>query len=250
MKSLVFKAGKLFANSGLQLKAYLVNRVKGRVSFVYVNTDAKAAAYKFVLHQSLTSLAIMLLAILIYFISGMDTGILIYGIIISLTVFFIYEKELDRKVKRKKSNLYNSFPDFISSIAILINAGMNIQRAWERTVVYTGKDTDLYHEADLVIEQIKKGVPEYKAYEYFAKRCGIPEISRFVSILMQNVKKGSDELVPVIRMFINECRIVRKSNAHKKGEEASAAMLVPLMLMLLSVLVIVSAPAILMISLF
>jgi tight adherence protein C len=82
-------------------------------------------------------------------------------------------------------------------------------------------------------------------YEDFARRCRTIEVSRFVSIIIQNIKKGNDELALILRVISNESLNTRKNIAKKLGEEASAKMIIPMMIMFLAIILIVSTPAVL-----
>jgi len=64
-------------------------------------------------------------------------------------------------------------------------------------------------------------------------------------VLLQNVRKGNAELVSILRVHANECWEMRKNAAKKLGEEASSKMLLPMAIMLVSILMIVAAPAML-----
>lgn len=70
-------------------------------------------------------------------------------------------------------------------------------------------------------------------------------ISRFITVILQNMRKGNAEMVAVLRLQANECWDLRKHTAKRLGEEASTKLLLPLMLMFLAILIIVGTPALL-----
>ena len=80
--------------------------------------------------------------------------------------------------------------------------------------------------------------------ENFAHRCKVTEITKFVSVIEQNLRKGNNELVTVLKFQVNDCWQMRKNIAKRLGEEASTKMLFPLMLMFLAIVLIVATPAI------
>jgi tight adherence protein C len=133
----------------------------------------------------------------------------------------------------------------VNKLTLLINAGMTVSKAWEKTTVESGKSTPLYAELNCMLQDIRAGMPEHKAYEEFAKRCRVPVITRFISVILQNIRKGNAELVPILRVFAAECWELRKNTARKYGEEASTRMLLPMMLMFIAILIIVAMPAVL-----
>jgi tight adherence protein C len=120
-----------------------------------------------------------------------------------------------------------------------------VPRAWEKISADNRKDRPLYNELAAVISDIRAGKPEIKAYEDFAKRCRSQEVTRFISVIIQNMKKGNSELVSILRVMANECWETRKNITRKLGEEASTKMILPLMLMFGAILLIVATPAVL-----
>jgi tight adherence protein C len=121
---------------------------------------------------------------------------------------------------------------------------MTVSKAWEKIITDNKKDSALYEELSMVLKDIGSGKPEQAAYEDFAKRCRVPEITRFISVILQNQRKGNSELVSVLRVFANECWELRKNTAKRLGEEASTKMLLPIMLMFFAILLIVITPAV------
>lgn len=178
-------------------------------------------------------------------VSATDTGFLIFSGALLGGIFYFTDKELFDRVKKRRSEIRFAFPDFANKLVLLINAGMTVTRAWEKISNESKKATPLQREVCTVIQDIRAGKPEHSAYEDFAKRCRTPEITRFISVILQNLRKGNGELVPVLRIFTNECWEMRKNIAKKFGEEASTKMILPLMLMFAAILLIVGAPAVL-----
>jgi tight adherence protein C len=166
-------------------------------------------------------------------------------VLLALGAAYLPDRELMNKVKKRRAAIQKDFPDFINKLALLINAGLTVQKAWEKAALCPSRNSPLYKELNTAVLDIKAGKPEHRAYEEFAKRCRTPEITRFVSVMLQNIRKGNSELVPILRVFSAECWEMRKNNARRYGEEASTRMLLPMMLMFLAVLLIVGMPAVL-----
>lgn len=154
------------------------------------------------------------------------------------------DRELFNKVNKRRMAIKRDFPDFVNKLALLINAGMTVQNAWEKASYGTDRTAPLYLELTAAIQDIKAGKPEHRAYEEFAKRCRTPEITRFISVILQNLRKGNSELVPILRVFSVDCWEMRKNTAKRYGEEASVKLLLPMMLMFFAILLIVGMPAV------
>lgn len=173
-----------------------------------------------------------------------STDLVIFWAVLAAIITFISEKELGKRMERKTRSIQLEIPDFINKLALLINAGMNLRKAWQKAADDSRKSTPLYIEARQVSEEISSGRPELTSYENFAKRCGIPEITRLVTVIVQNIKRGNSDMVSVLRISANECWQMRKNAARRLGEEASTKMLLPLMLMFVAILIITAAPAV------
>ncbi len=156
--------------------------------------------------------------------------------------------ELDKKVKLRRRQLSMDFCDFLSIMILLINAGMNIFSVWERIALDQSRSGIFHNELKRAYSEIVGGKSETEAYEDFAQRCKIPEISKFIALLLQNIKKGNDEMVMALRQQVNESWNLRKGLAKTLGEEASTKLLLPMMLMFGGILLIVITPAILILS--
>jgi tight adherence protein C len=158
---------------------------------------------------------------------------------------FLPVRDLERQVRERRISIQMDFPDFLMKMTLLINAGMTISRAWEKVSLGQRNTNPLYMELEMSIREIRGGCSEYTAYENFARRCRIPVVTRSMSVLMQNLRKGNSELVSIMRILSAECWDNRKNAAKRLGEEAATKMLFPLVLMFISVLLIVATPAVL-----
>jgi len=153
--------------------------------------------------------------------------------------------ELEKQLKKRNLSIKLDFPEFLNKVAILVNAGLTVYKAWEKTVKENRRPSYFYREAEIVIKEVEAGKSEIKAYEDFARRCRTVEIARFVTIIIQNIRKGNAELSSILRVLSAESWEMRKNTAKKLGEEASTKMVLPMIIMFIAVVLIVSTPAIL-----
>ncbi len=174
-----------------------------------------------------------------------DTTYAIFAAAVLLAVFYAPDRELDERIKKRNFYIQYDFPDFLNKLVLLINAGMTVPRAWEKIVRDRKSMTPLYQELNITYLEIRNGKPEMTAYEDFARRCRVKEITKFITTVIQNLRKGNGELVPILKLQSNECWQLRKSMARKLGEEASTKLVLPLMIMFIGILVIVILPAVL-----
>lgn len=203
---------------------------------------------RFIYHQAKKTALLMLafaFCLLIGSQSDFDAGFFIFCATLLCGACLLPDSRLSSAVKKRKLEIMLDFPDFLVKMTLLINAGLNVSKAWEKVSEGSDKSRALGRELDIALQETRSGKSELKAYEDFAKRCRIQEVTRVVSVLLQNVRKGNSELVSILRIHANECWEMRKNAAKKLGEEASSKMLLPMAIMLLSILLIVITPAIL-----
>jgi len=174
-----------------------------------------------------------------------DAGYFIFASVVLLSVFYVTDRELDEKIKKRNFYIQYDFPDFLNKLVLLINAGMTVPRAWEKIVKDRKNMTPLYEELNITYMEIKNGKPEMEALEDFARRCRVKEITKFITLIIQNLRKGNGELIPLLKLQSDECWELRKNMAKRLGEEASTKLVLPLMIMFVGILVIVILPAVL-----
>lgn len=158
--------------------------------------------------------------------------------------FFLADKNLEEKAKKRKLQLMMDFPVFISKLTLLMNAGMHMRQALERIYADVSVKTPLYTELGTVLEDIEAGVLESQAWQEFSERCKVKEITSFTSMISQNAKIGGSRMVDELKRMTHEAWEMRKQAAKNMGETASSKLIFPLMLMFAAILAIVIAPAI------
>lgn len=175
-------------------------------------------------------------------------GYILVVLLLPAGVFLLYDKELQNKLKKRTDSIRADFPDLVTTLVLLINAGMTMNRAWEKICTETKKSSPLFEELRTTYMQIQGGKAEAEAYEEFARRCKVKEVTKFISLIIQNLKKGSGDLIPLLRLQSEECWELRKMRAKQLGEEASAKLIAPMMIMFVGILMIVILPAVLQLS--
>lgn len=178
-----------------------------------------------------------------------DTGngalLSVIAIAANFAVPFLVDTSLKESIEKRRRSIQMEFPEFVNKLTLLVNAGMTISKAWEKIINENTKEHILYDEMRYSLMEIKAGKPEAVAYEEFARRCRVKEVTKFVSVIVMNLKRGGSEVVPVLKAQGNECWEMRKNAARQLGEEASTKILIPLMIMFMGIVLIVSTPAVL-----
>ena len=151
--------------------------------------------------------------------------------------------------KRRKEQLTYDYAEVISKLVLLAGAGMTIRRAWEKIAgdyqkKPCGGKRYVYEEMVRTCAEMNTGVPERSAYERFARRCDTKEYLKLASLLSQNVKKGTTDILKLLEQESQSAFEQHKNLAKKKGEEAGTKLLFPMILMLMTVMAMLMFPAI------
>jgi len=179
-----------------------------------------------------------------------DISPMIMAAMIALAMIFIpyKETEIGSKLKARSRDLLIDYPSFVSQLTLYMGAGMSVRNCLLRLGHKAGNIPERdrsYLEKELVIcaHELEVGISETEAVENFAKRCGTREYMRFGALLIQNMKKGSTDLIGMLREESDDAFTLRKNEARKLGEEASTKMLLPMVMMLTVVMIIIMVPA-------
>lgn len=157
-------------------------------------------------------------------------------------------RELERQLDRRRRELMLDYPEIVNKLALYMGAGMTIRNAF----VKMGEDYKkrqkerrryVYEEILITCYELQSGRSEREAYDHFGRRCQIQAYMKLSTLLSQNLRKGSNDLLYMLRQEADNAFAERKALAKKLGEEAGTKLLLPMMMMLCIVMVIIMIPA-------
>ena len=143
------------------------------------------------------------------------------------------------------------YPQIVSQLSILMGAGMSFRKALERIVdkyvseLKKGSSPKAgYEEMLKTYRKMTDGHGEIQALEELGKSCECKEYRKLSMMLVQNLRKGSRDLLDSLEKEEKNAFEMRKQMAIRAGEEASTKLLGPMAGMLLIVIVVLIVPAI------
>jgi len=128
----------------------------------------------------------------------------------------------------------------LSKLTLLVNAGVPIREAW--TKVAAANEGILYQEMRNTALELSNGIQEVEAYKTFGERCSIKSLRKFSTMMIQNLQKGSGEVVVFLRDMSNEAWEEKKHEVKRRGEKASSKLIMPIGLIFLGVLILIMVP--------
>lgn len=156
-----------------------------------------------------------------------------------LFVWYLSESFKD-KLTARREKILSDFPQMLSKMTLLVNSGMLLRDAWN-LIAYQGNSV-LFTEMQLTATQLENGVTEMAAYYEFAERCGVKEVRKFASMVIQGLEKGGSELTAFLKDMSEEMWMEKKNMVKRKGEQANAKLLAPTVIIFIGILFMIMAP--------
>ena len=181
--------------------------------------------------------------------SDQSLEILGLGVLAAIAAAYAAKEQQEKKFQERKRKLLLSYPEFVSKLALLLGAGMNISGALRKmNAMYqkkkkTGKEEIVYEELYRMICEMDNGKGELRAYQAFAEQCDLQPYRKLVSLLSSGQRVGSRRLTEQLNEEADRVFAERKNAARRLGEEAGTKMLLPMLMMLVIVMGIIMVPA-------
>lgn len=158
-----------------------------------------------------------------------------------LLLFLAKDRDLEKETEKRSRELVLSYPSFVSKFTLLAGAGMTVPFIFQ-TMEKEEKNPYLAMELKLFCRDMKNEMLE-PALDKFGKRCGSALYLKFCALLIQNVKKGTKDFLPMLREEAASAFLLQKQQVKKAGEEAGTKLLFPMVLLLLLVMLLIMIPA-------
>ena len=163
-------------------------------------------------------------------------------------LYWAHGKELDQKLEVRRKELLLDYPEIVNKLALYMGAGMTIRNAFLKMGEDYRKQEKqkrryVYEEILIACHELQGGRSETEAYDHFGRRSQVQAYIKLSALLSQNLRKGSNDLLQMMRQEADNAFAQRKSLARKLGEEAGTKLLLPMMMMLCIVMIIIMIPA-------
>lgn len=175
---------------------------------------------------------------------GDISGIVIGGILAILLPAALIN-DLHRKVVRREQQITLELPELLNKLVLLVGAGSTVQQALKQCLErkVTEEKHPLYGELFRMQRELESGYSFQQALEGFSKRSGVQEVSAFTTAILLNYKRGGNDFVLALRDLSRTLWDKRKTVSKTLGEQASSKLVFPLVLIFLIIVILVGAPA-------
>lgn len=154
-----------------------------------------------------------------------------FVILLSATVgCFLPNVALNLAVKSRKREIFEHFPDTADLLLVCVEAGLGLEAALVRVADEMRiHSTAMMEEIHLLNLETRAGNSREKALRNLSLRTGVEEVNSFATMLAQTDKFGTS-LGQSLRVFADDLRQKRQSQAEETAAKIPTKMLFPLVL--------------------
>ena len=167
-------------------------------------------------------------------------------LVAAASTLVLKRREKESRQQKRGEALMLDYPEVIMRFTLLVQSGMTVRNVFARLAA-DHQEPDgrhpVYEELRTTCYEIEAGVSEMEAYHRFGERCGVVKYKTFSTLLVQNLQKGSRQLLDMLEKEAGEAWEERKRRARIQGEEAATRLLFPMILMMVCVMAIIMVPA-------
>jgi len=160
--------------------------------------------------------------------------------VLVMCVWAKYNGDIKKKITVRADQFVLDFPEVLSKMTLLVNAGMILREAWAQ--VAKSGESAVYDEMRRAEEEMRNGVAMGDAILEFGVRSLNPNVKKFSSILVQNLSKGSADVVDFLLTQTRLNWIERKELVKQRGAVASNRLVIPITLMLVGIMIMIVVP--------
>lgn len=171
---------------------------------------------------------------------------LLYTLLPGGVGYMIPKYWVTRRQQDRQQEIQDGFPDSLDMMLVCIEAGQSLDQA----IIRVSKEIRasypaLSDEFEIVAHQIKAGRDKASVLKELGERCGVQDISSFVTVLVQSQTFGTS-IGEALRVYAGEMRDKRVMRAEEKANKLPTKMtLATMMLTVPPLLIILVGPSVL-----
>lgn len=199
--------------------------------------------------QLTLALGLLVLGLIYFlvFVSGDDTGpkeMVLYVLGPGGVGYMLPKYWVTKRQQQRQEEIQDGFPDSLDMMLVCIEAGQSLDQA----IIRVSKEIQasypaLAEEYEIVALQIKAGRDKASVLNEMGERCGVQDISSFVTVLIQSQTFGTS-IGEALRVYAAEMRDKRVMRAEEKANKLPTKMtLATMMLTVPPLLIILVGPS-------
>jgi tight adherence protein C len=177
---------------------------------------------------------------------GSDSLNGLFGMLFAaLVACYIPNLVLAWRVRVRRRELFESFPDAADLLLVCVEAGQGLDAAMQRIAEeIRHRSVAMAEELYLTNLELRAGAARDQALRNLARRTGIEEVSAFAAMLTQADRFGTS-IGDSLRVFSDDLRHKRLTHAEELAAKVPTKMLLPLVLLIFPcVIMVILGPAV------
>lgn len=159
--------------------------------------------------------------------------------------YYLPKYWITKRVSERKDKITQGFPDSLDMMLVCVEAGQSIDQAITRVAKELRSSCPpLADEYEIVSYEMKAGKDKPTVLQDMGERCGVQDVSSFVTVLVQSATFGTS-IADALRVYASEMRDKRVMRAEEAANKLPTKMtLATMMLTVPPLLVILVGPSV------
>jgi tight adherence protein C len=131
---------------------------------------------------------------------------------------------ITRRIEERKQKITEGFPDALDMMLVCVEAGQSLDQAIVRVASELHASyPDLAEEFEVVAYEMKAGKEKDKVLRDMGTRCGVQDVSSFVTVMIQSASFGTS-IADALRVYAGEMRDKRVMRAEEAANKLPVKM--------------------------
>ncbi|TCO69178.1 type II secretion system F family protein [Rhodovulum euryhalinum] len=193
-----------------------------RLKLVRAGYRTKNAVRTFHFAQLALGLGLLIFGVFYTVLKSASTDLSTTNLLMSVIIpggvgYFLPKYWVERRVQTRQQEITNGFPDSLDMMLVCVEAGQSL----DQSIVRVAREMragfpDLADEYEIVAQEMKAGKDKVQVLKDMSERCGVTDISSFVTVLIQSATFGTS-IAEALRVFSAEMRDKRVMRAEEKA---------------------------------
>ncbi|MDU8910365.1 type II secretion system F family protein [Aestuariicoccus sp. MJ-SS9] len=151
---------------------------------------------------------------------------------------------INKRVEKRKDEIQSGFPDALDMMLVCVEAGQSLDQSIVRVAgELRASYPSLADEFEIISHEMKAGKDKSQVLDDMGERCGVQDVSSFVTVLNQAASFGTS-ISDALRVYASEMRDKRVMRAEEKANQLPTKMtLTTMMLTVPPLLIILVGPS-------
>ncbi|WP_174147680.1 type II secretion system F family protein [Leisingera sp. ANG59] len=138
--------------------------------------------------------------------------------------YFLPRYWITRRIEARKQAITDAFPDALDMMLVCVEAGQSLDQAIVRVASELRSSyPELSEEFQVVAHEMKAGKDKDKVLRDFGTRCGVMDVSSFVTVMIQSASFGTS-IADALRVYAGEMRDKRVMRAEEAANKLPVKM--------------------------